>query len=47
MPELPEVETYVRDLAQELPGRQLTGATVNWPNQTPLNEASRARRRSA
>lgn len=31
MPELPEVETYVRDLAEELSGRQVTQACVNWP----------------
>lgn len=30
MPELPEVETYVRELAPELAGRQVLGARVNW-----------------
>lgn len=37
MPELPEVETYARDLAALLPGRRFTGARVDWPNQIPLN----------
>lgn len=37
MPELPEVETYARDLAAALPGRTLVGARVGWPNQTPMN----------
>lgn len=37
MPELPEVETYARDLAALLPGRSFTGARVDWPNQIPLN----------
>jgi formamidopyrimidine-DNA glycosylase len=31
MPELPEVETYVRDLAPLLGGRQVLSATVTWP----------------
>ncbi len=31
MPELPEVETYVRDLAPQLAGRRVTGARVTWP----------------
>jgi len=31
MPELPEVETYVRDLAPLLQGRTVTGATIFWP----------------
>lgn len=39
MPELPEVETYARDLAGVLPGRRLTGARVGWPNQLPRNDA--------
>ena len=30
MPELPEVETYIRDLAPELVGRRVLGAQVNW-----------------
>jgi formamidopyrimidine-DNA glycosylase len=37
MPELPEVETYARDLQRVLPGRTLAGAWVDWPNQLPLN----------
>ncbi len=37
MPELPEVETYARDLAQRLPGQVFTGAYVDWPNQLPRN----------
>jgi len=35
MPELPEVETYARDLATVLPGRTFAGARVDWPNQLP------------
>lgn len=31
MPELPEVETYVRDLAPMLAGRQVVSAAVSWP----------------
>lgn len=31
MPELPEVETYVRDLTPILDNRTVTGATVFWP----------------
>jgi formamidopyrimidine-DNA glycosylase len=31
MPELPEVETYVRDLAPKLGGRRVTAARVTWP----------------
>lgn len=31
MPELPEVETYLRELEPELYGRSITGATVTWP----------------
>jgi formamidopyrimidine-DNA glycosylase len=31
MPELPEVETYVRELAPVLAGRQVTAAEVRWP----------------
>ena len=31
MPELPEVETYVRELEPELAGRSVTSAVVNWP----------------
>lgn len=38
MPELPEVETYARDLAGVLPGRTFSGARVSWPRQLPQNE---------
>lgn len=31
MPELPEVETYVRELAPVLHGRSVCGAQVHWP----------------
>ncbi len=31
MPELPEVETYVRELAPALSGRTIVGAEVRWP----------------
>ena len=31
MPELPEVETYVRELAPLLTGRQVCAAEVFWP----------------
>lgn len=31
MPELPEVETYVRELEPELWGRRITGVAVYWP----------------
>ena len=31
MPELPEVETYIRDLEPDLRGRSVTGASVTWP----------------
>jgi formamidopyrimidine-DNA glycosylase len=31
MPELPEVETYVRELEPELKGRSVTSAVVLWP----------------
>lgn len=37
MPELPEVETYARDLAAVLPGRRLRGARLGWPRQAPRN----------
>jgi len=38
MPELPEVETYVRDLRGLLVGRAFTGVVVTWPNsiRTPI-----------
>jgi formamidopyrimidine-DNA glycosylase len=35
MPELPEVETYVRDLAGVLPGRKIVSVWVDWINQVP------------
>jgi formamidopyrimidine-DNA glycosylase len=40
MPELPEVETMVRDLRGPLVGRTFTGVTVLWPNsiKTPIPE---------
>ncbi|MBE2238859.1 MAG: bifunctional DNA-formamidopyrimidine glycosylase/DNA-(apurinic or apyrimidinic site) lyase [Caldilineaceae bacterium] len=41
MPELPEVETYVRDLAPLLRGRQVLGATVAWPRTIALPDAAR------
>ena len=31
MPELPEVETFVRELEPQLAGRCVTAAVVNWP----------------
>lgn len=31
MPELPEVETYIRDLEPELTGRTVVAACVHWP----------------
>ena len=31
MPELPEVETYVRELRPLLVGRRITGVTAHWP----------------
>jgi len=40
VPELPEVETYARDLREVLPGRSFTGASCDWPNQLPRNEPS-------
>ena len=36
MPELPEVETYARDLRRLLSGRSILGAWVDWPNQVPF-----------
>lgn len=45
MPELPEVETYVRDLARVLPGRVFKGAHSDWPAQLPLNSESELDRR--
>jgi formamidopyrimidine-DNA glycosylase len=35
VPELPEVETYARDLAAALVGRAFTGARTTWPRQMP------------
>ncbi len=37
MPELPEVETYARDLAPLLAGRIFRGAWCDWPAQLPRN----------
>jgi formamidopyrimidine-DNA glycosylase len=37
MPELPEVETYARDLDHALRGRVLQGAWVGWAAQAPCN----------
>jgi formamidopyrimidine-DNA glycosylase len=31
VPELPEVETYIRELAPQLQGKRVTGARVFWP----------------
>jgi formamidopyrimidine-DNA glycosylase len=31
MPELPEVETYVRELTPDLRGRTVTGVVIRWP----------------
>lgn len=45
MPELPEVETYARDLAAVLPGCVLSGARVAWTNQLPRNTADELDRR--
>lgn len=44
MPELPEVESYKRDLSQILVGRRITGVHVGWPNQIatpPVDELVR------
>ena len=45
MPELPEVETYVRDLAPEIAGRAVIAAQVMWPRiiAAPTAEAFPAR----
>lgn len=40
MPELPEVQTYVDDLARQLPGRCLLGARCSWPRQLPRSSPS-------
>jgi formamidopyrimidine-DNA glycosylase len=45
MPELPEVETYARDLEGILLGRELRGAVVTWPNQLPRNDPAGLARR--
>jgi formamidopyrimidine-DNA glycosylase len=37
MPELPEVETYARDLSGVLPGRTFVGSRVDWARQLPRN----------
>jgi formamidopyrimidine-DNA glycosylase len=37
MPELPEVETYRRDLEGSLVGRTFDGARCDWPRQLPVN----------
>lgn len=39
MPELPEVETYVRELAPLLRGRQVLEAAVTWPRTIALPDA--------
>ena len=39
MPELPEVETYVRDLAPLLRGRQVRDAAVAWPRIIAIPDA--------
>ena len=39
MPELPEVETYLRELAPDLDGRQITHARVYWPRTIALPSA--------
>lgn len=44
MPELPEVETYVRDLTPLLQGRTVKGVTIRWPHiiaAPPLDEFMR------
>jgi formamidopyrimidine-DNA glycosylase len=40
MPELPEIETYVRGLQGPMMGRTFTGVTILWPNsiRTPIPE---------
>jgi len=45
VPELPEVETYARDLARILPGRTFRGASASWPNQLPVNTPGELDRR--
>ncbi len=45
MPELPEVETYARDLSGRLTGRRFTGARVDWPRQLPRNTPEELDRR--
>lgn len=40
MPELPEVETYVRELAPELAGRRVTDARVYWKRTVALPSAT-------
>jgi formamidopyrimidine-DNA glycosylase len=45
VPELPEVETYARDLAGVLPGRIFRGARTDWPSQLPRNTPGELDRR--
>jgi formamidopyrimidine-DNA glycosylase len=40
MPELPEVETYIRELAPQLQGKRVTGAQIFWPRIVSLPDAS-------
>jgi formamidopyrimidine-DNA glycosylase len=40
MPELPEVETYVRELAPELAGRTVVAARVFWPRTVAVPDAA-------
>lgn len=47
MPELPEVETYVRDLRPVLIGRTILGVRCAWPRQLPLNSPQELDRRLA
>ncbi len=45
MPELPEVESYRRDLSQMLVGRQITSVHVDWPNQVSTPSVEELTRR--
>ncbi len=45
MPELPEVETYVRELRPLLLGRRITGVTVHWPRMVAGRDVEEFRRR--
>lgn len=40
MPELPEVETYVRTLAPQLQGKRIVGANVYWPRTVAQPDAA-------